>query len=936
MIHRNEYQSWLSPDFPESRPRLLWIHAPAGFGKTFLCSRVVEHAISTLSSSPSVTYFFFSSQHESRDDPYIALRFWISRIVSQNDTALQLARDRLLTEPGHSATRNTLLRLLRDIVLKIPGCTLIADGLDEVLTRVEDFLVDLKKAVEGSLTRVLMVSRDEGPIREALAGDNEGIDFSEFRIFPEGTQTDTSAYSRAIVEKKLSNKAEDVRSDISASMADRCQGQFLWVKLQSDSLRKGMNKKQLQKTVSDTPSGIERIYERNWQRIMELSDDERLRVMALLRWVAFGIEPLTVEEITEAVLVDMEDYDGLPIDIDSLPDSMDEDYAETQITGLCQSLVEIRPGVSRRPEQTDPDMAGSIHSLLFATVHLTHFSVKEFLLSATKPRLSPGLSIESAEHAAMARLCLHYISCPEVWQRQKSTEWGPRAFAFLDYAAYCWPRHSTLGADDAVAMELIRGLFDRDNPLWTLWSTWFDRECFGEDSDFAREEGPGLSPLYLASLTGQSALVQHLLDGGHGPNEKVRANLVALEAAVSDRHTSIIAQLLRASADVDSADQQGWTVLHTAAWLGHVAEMQLLVAAGSNPNLSDDVGSTPLMTAARHGCVEGCRVLLAAGADIHKTTNRGYPALHLVAFEDDCYMDVARLLLDVGAHLNAAGEQGATPLGLAAQKGHVDMLELFIDAGGDIHSLAANGATLLHDAAAGGSVSTARRLLKASLDINATATVGFTALYCAAKEGHVDMVQFLIDNGADVAKSNDGRTPFHIAAREGHTEAMKILLDSGANADAQQDNGFTPLHLAVVFWHLEAVTLLIDRGAGVNQDQGSRLQPLHLAVNDAQLVMIEALLRAGANITTKINDSDDELHGAQALHYAVLSGSVAVTKLLLDHGADMDATIGSELTALGLAVDEGHDDVADFLRARGARCRAVHSDSDSKTCEKDE
>lgn len=933
MIHRDDFQSWLSAEFPESRPKLLWIHAPAGFGKTFLCSRLVEHTISTLGASSSIAYFFFSSQHDSRDDPYVAIRFWISRIVSQNDAALQLAKEKLLDEPGQSATRNTLLRLLREIVLKIPSCTLIADGLDEVSTHVEEFLVDLKKAVEGSMTRVLMVSRDEGPIREALADNNEAINFSEYRVFPEDTQTDTSAYSRAIVEKKLSNKAEDVRSDISTSMADRCQGQFLWVKLQSDSLRKGMNKKQLQKSINDTPSGIERVYERNWQRITALSEDERLRAIALLRWVAFGLIPLTVEQITEAVLVDMEDHDGLPIDIDGLPDSMDEDYVETQITGLCQSLVEIRPGISH-PEQTDPDMADSIHSLRFATVHLTHFSVREFLMSATKPRLSPGLTIESAEHAAMARLCLQYISCSEVWQRQKSTEWSPRAFAFLDYAAYCWARHSTLGADDAVAMELMRELFDRDNPIWTHWSTWFGHALRG-DSDFIREDGPGLSPLYIASMLGQSAVVQHLLEDGHDPNEEVRANLRALEAAIRNRHTVIVAELLQAGADVDSTNQQGWAVLHVAAWLKYVDEMQLLVEAGSNVNLSNAFGSTPLMMTARRGCAEGCKLLLEAGADVHKTTKGGYPALHLAAFEDDCYLDVARLLLDAGGHLDAAGEEGVTPLGFAAQKGHVNMLELFIDAGGDIHSLEANGFTLLHDAADGGSISTARILLDAGLDVNATTTAGFTVLYVAAQNGHAEMVQFLIDNSADVAtRSNNGETPLHIAAQASNTQVMRILLDSGANADAQLGDGSTPLHLAANLDHPEAVSLLIDCGANVNQGNGLGVQPLHLAAEAANLVMCEALIQAGADLTAKLNPLNDEFDGAQPLHYAVMSGSVAVTKLLLDHGVDIDALLGQGMTALDLAVAVEFEDVADFLRSKGATRRAV--DSASETNDEDE
>ncbi|KAH6955658.1 hypothetical protein BKA56DRAFT_706580, partial [Ilyonectria sp. MPI-CAGE-AT-0026] len=46
----------------------------------------------------------------------------------------------------------------------------------------------------------------------------------------------------------------------------------------------------------------EPIIRRIWQRITEAREGDRQRIYALLRWVAFALRPLTVCEVTEAVL----------------------------------------------------------------------------------------------------------------------------------------------------------------------------------------------------------------------------------------------------------------------------------------------------------------------------------------------------------------------------------------------------------------------------------------------------------------------------------------------------------------------------------------------------------------------------------------------------------------------------------------------------------
>lgn len=126
---------------------------------------------------------------------------------------------------------------------------------------------------------------------------------------------------------------------------------------------------------------------------------ERLRAVALLRWAAFSLHPLTVAEITEALLI-YDDCDELPLD--EMPDSIDQDYVDGEILGLCGSLVEIRN-------------AASESNVSSRTVHLAHFSVKEFFSSRMLAKESTiaanenlRTSYEATQNNILAMMCLRY------------------------------------------------------------------------------------------------------------------------------------------------------------------------------------------------------------------------------------------------------------------------------------------------------------------------------------------------------------------------------------------------------------------------------------------------------------------------------------------------------------------------------------------------
>ncbi|KAE8421999.1 hypothetical protein BDV36DRAFT_303762 [Aspergillus pseudocaelatus] len=302
------------------------------------------------------------------------MRSWLSQLMSHT-RAFGSVREKWETTQGQRAARGDVLSMLQEIVSAVPGCTFILDGLDECDwvkgswpgnsdDSITSFLRTLRRATMGTSTRIMIISRDEPEIRRGFSNSGAYDPGFEHRITPEDVQNDILTYSRSIVEEKLSMKINEAKDEITKKLADRCNGQFLWIRLQQDTLRGGKSQRKLEHVINSTPSGIEHIYERNWMKIMRLTEEDRNRAFSLLRWTAFSLRPLTISEISGALVINDDDDELL---LDDLPDCIDEDYVNTEIIGLCGSLLDVRSPQGKSDAR-------------LKTVHLAHFSVKEYLL----------------------------------------------------------------------------------------------------------------------------------------------------------------------------------------------------------------------------------------------------------------------------------------------------------------------------------------------------------------------------------------------------------------------------------------------------------------------------------------------------------------------------------------------------------------------------
>ena len=101
-------------------------------------------------------------------------------------------------------------------------------------------------------------------------------------------------------------------------------------------------------------------------------------------------------------------------------------------------------------------------------------------------------------------------------------------------------------------------------------------------------------------------------------------------------------------------------------------------------------------------------------------------------------------------------------------------------------------------------------------------------------------------NVADI----QGNTPLHIAAMRGHHEIMNILLRNGADPLAPNARGETPFFLALSMGHNRAVNSLLRAAPQLANLTFSpaRNTPLHYAAAQGDLALVRLLVSSGANI----------------------------------------------------------------------------------------
>ena len=110
------------------------------------------------------------------------------------------------------------------------------------------------------------------------------------------------------------------------------------------------------------------------------------------------------------------------------------------------------------------------------------------------------------------------------------------------------------------------------------------------------------------------------------------------------------------------------------------------------------------------------------------------------------------------------------------------VLERLLEGGEDINGISeATGQCIMHEVAANWDKSVAEFFLQKGANIHLKDCEGKTPLHVASSTDHAEMVEWLIENGAELEPRTtiEEQTPLHHAARYDAVQAMKILIEGG-------------------------------------------------------------------------------------------------------------------------------------------------------------
>ncbi len=226
----------------------------------------------------------------------------------------------------------------------------------------------------------------------------------------------------------------------------------------------------------------------------------------------------------------------------------------------------------------------------------------------------------------------------------------------------------------------------------------------------------GSTPMLFAARVGCIECARALLARGASANDIAPDGNSALVLAAHSGQGAFGVFLLDKDADPNTHGA-GYTALHAAVLRGELDLVKALVTHGANLNAPIEngtplrregpdfalaesmVGSTAFLLAAKYADADMLRALSAGGADVKVTGKDGSTPLILAAgaeqrpgtnsgglVQDEGHVEEAvRVMLDLGADVNAANRSGNTALYLAASRGYTSVVQMLADKGANLN-----------------------------------------------------------------------------------------------------------------------------------------------------------------------------------------------------------------------------------------------------------
>ena len=252
------------------------------------------------------------------------------------------------------------------------------------------------------------------------------------------------------------------------------------------------------------------------------------------------------------------------------------------------------------------------------TIKLSHFSVKEYLVS-THVEQYFGID-KKTSHSKISELSIAYLL-------QFDDDSEPLTKDMLDsmplaeYAAEHWIDHAKSGAMDATVLQLILRLFISESAPLTNWIRIYniDAGWIKEHQNLSMNGADVCSALYYSSLAGMEEVSDLLLHKGENANVEGGRYWNPLQAASCEGHEKSVKLLLKKGAEVNAEGGVYRNALQAASIGGNEAIVKLLLKNGAEVNAEGgEYGNTLQAVSASYNVNEAIvKLLLESGAKVN-------------------------------------------------------------------------------------------------------------------------------------------------------------------------------------------------------------------------------------------------------------------------------------------------------------------------------